>query len=44
VQAEHVLGKTGAIQGQANGLTDVTGGTPSGTHNSVMTHMFAVPS
>lgn len=41
VQAEHVSGKTGAIQGQANGLTDAT---PPGTHNSVMTHMFAVPS
>jgi hypothetical protein len=42
VRAEYVSGPTGAIQGQANGLSDETGGTAK--HNSVMTHMFAVPS
>jgi hypothetical protein len=43
VRAEHVQGRTGAIQGQANGLTDDD--VPnSGTHNSAMTHLFAIPS
>lgn len=46
VRAEYVSGPTGAIQGQANGLTDETGSSGSGApeHNSAMTHIFAVPS
>jgi hypothetical protein len=45
VRAEYVGGPTGAVQGQANGLTDETGGTGSGgRHDSAMTHLFAVPS
>lgn len=46
VRAEYVSGPTGAIQGQANGLTDGTGSSGTGLpeHNSAMTHVFAVPS
>ncbi|MER5267871.1 hypothetical protein ABTZ99_37845 [Actinosynnema sp. NPDC002837] len=46
VRAEYVDGPTGAIQGQANGLTDESGSAGPGVpqHNSAMTHMFAVPS
>jgi hypothetical protein len=41
VKAEYLSGYVGSIQGRADGLTDNTG--PGGpTHNSVMTHMFAV--
>jgi hypothetical protein len=46
VRAEYNDGPTGAIQGQANGLTDTTGSSGTGLpeHNSAMTHIFAVPS
>jgi hypothetical protein len=46
VRTEYVDGPTGAIQGQANNLTDVTGSSGTGLpeHNSAMTHLFAVPS
>jgi hypothetical protein len=44
VRAEHVAGPTGAIQGQANNLTDVTGSSGTGLpeHDPAMTHIFAV--
>lgn len=42
VRAEYVAGPTGAIQGQANDLSDETGS--AAKHDSVMTHLFAVPS
>lgn len=45
VRAEYGSGPTGGIQGQANGLSDVTGGsTTFPQHDSAMTHIFAVPS
>ncbi|XVS66533.1 hypothetical protein ACQPYE_10870 [Actinosynnema sp. CA-299493] len=46
VRAEYVGGPTGAIQGQADNLTDETGSAGPGVpqHNSAMTHLFAVPS
>ncbi|ROP37073.1 hypothetical protein [Saccharothrix texasensis] len=46
VRAEHQGGPTGAIQGQADNLTDETGSAGPGVpqHNSAMTHLFAVPS
>jgi hypothetical protein len=45
VRGEYVDGPTGAIQGQANGLSDETGGSGStAKHDSAMTHVFAVPS
>jgi hypothetical protein len=46
VRAEYTSGPTGAIQGQANQLTDVTGSSGTGLpeHNSAMTHIFVVPS
>jgi hypothetical protein len=46
VRAEYVSGPTGAIQGQANNLTDGTGASGTGLpqHDSAMTHIFAVPS
>jgi hypothetical protein len=45
VRTEYVSGPTGAIQGRADGLSDETGGPQSpNRHDSVMTHMFAVPS
>lgn len=45
VKAEYLIGPAGSIQGEATGLGDVTG--PGGVdpqHDSVMTHIFAVPS
>lgn len=42
VRADYVDGPTGAIQGQADDLTDETGSVAR--HDSVMTHLFAVPS
>ncbi|HEX6360677.1 hypothetical protein [Actinophytocola sp.] len=46
VRAEYVSGPTGAIQGQADNLTDETGASGTGLpeHDSAMTHIFAVPS
>jgi hypothetical protein len=46
VRTEYNSGPTGAIQGQANGLTDESGSSGTGLpeHNSAMTHIFAVPS
>ncbi|WP_163505121.1 hypothetical protein [Fodinicola acaciae] len=46
VQAVYVSDYVGAIQGEADGLTDVTGSPGPGVpvHNSTMTHLFAVPS
>lgn len=46
VRAEYVGGPTGAIQGQADNLSDETGSAGPGVpqHNSAMTHLFAVPS
>jgi hypothetical protein len=43
VRTDHTSGATGGIQGEAPGLTDETGGTGSGKHDSAMTHLFAIP-